>query len=98
MEVCRRGGVSCSARRVPGGFGRSLPGSPVRVGGGSAMEARTGRSLGEDGLDQPCCPAEGAFAEAPLAALVLHINRELIHHLAEVSLLRDLYAHTEGGR
>ena len=56
------------------------------------------RALGEDGLDQPCGPAEGAFAEAPLAALVLHINRELIHHLAEVSLLRDLYAHTEGGR
>jgi len=25
---------------------------------------------------------------------VLHINRELIHHLAEVCLLRDLYLHT----
>jgi len=25
--------------------------------------------------------------------LVLHIHRELIHHLAEVSLLRDLYSH-----
>jgi hypothetical protein len=24
---------------------------------------------------------------------VLHIHRELIHHLAEVSLLRDLYSH-----
>ena len=28
-----------------------------------------------------------------MAALVLHINREMIHHLAEVALLRDLYAH-----
>ncbi len=27
------------------------------------------------------------------AALVLHIHRELIHHGAEIALLRDLYAH-----
>jgi hypothetical protein len=26
-----------------------------------------------------------------MAALVLHINREVIHHGAEVALLRDLY-------
>lgn len=52
--------------------------------------------LGEDGLHRPCGPAEGPFAEAPMAALVLHINRELIHHLAEVFLLRDLYLHTHG--
>jgi len=26
-----------------------------------------------------------------MAALVLHINREAIHHLAEVALLRDLW-------
>lgn len=56
------------------------------------------RALGEGGLDQPCGPAEGPFADAPLAALVLHINRELTHHLAEVSPLRDLYAHTDRGR
>ncbi|WP_394616676.1 DinB family protein [Lentzea sp. JNUCC 0626] len=36
-------------------------------------------------------PAEGPFAEEPMATLVLHINREVIHHLAEVALLRDLY-------
>ncbi len=51
------------------------------------------RSLGEDGLAHPCGPAEGPFAELPMAALVLHIHRELIHHGAEVALLRDLYAH-----
>ena len=34
---------------------------------------------------------ESPFAEFPLAALVLHINREMLHHLAEVMLLRDLY-------
>ncbi|MCP2253145.1 DinB superfamily protein [Prauserella aidingensis] len=52
-------------------------------------------ALGEDGLAQPCGPAEGPFADSSMARLVLHINRELIHHLAEVALLRDLYTHTE---
>jgi hypothetical protein len=51
-------------------------------------------SLGEDGLNRPCGEAEGPYAEYPMAALILHINRELIHHLSEVSLLRDLYLHT----
>lgn len=32
------------------------------------------------------------YAEASRATLVLHINRELIHHFAEIALLRDLYA------
>ncbi|CAN5704970.1 DinB family protein [soil metagenome] len=52
------------------------------------------RDLGEDGLLRPCGPAEGPFAEEPLAVLVLHINRELIHHGAEICLLRDLYRDT----
>jgi hypothetical protein len=47
--------------------------------------------LGEQGLARPCGPTEGPFADAPLADLVLHINRELIHHGAEICLLRDLY-------
>jgi DinB superfamily len=50
-------------------------------------------SLGEDGLLRACGPAEGHFAQAPMADLVLHINRELIHHGAEICLLRDLYLH-----
>lgn len=54
-------------------------------------------SLGEAGLVRPVGAAEGAYAESPYAVLVLHINRELIHHLAEVCLLRDLYAHTQKG-
>lgn len=52
------------------------------------------QSLGEAGLVRPCGEAEGPYAERPLAALVLHINRELTHHLAEVCLLRDLHLHT----
>ena len=50
-------------------------------------------SLGEAGLARPCGDAEGPYAELPLAALVLHINRELIHHGAEILLLRDLFGH-----
>ncbi|GAB3421193.1 DinB family protein [Flindersiella endophytica] len=53
-------------------------------------------SLGEAGLAKPCGEAEGEYADDPLARLVLHINRELIHHLSEVCVLRDLYVHTNG--
>ena len=49
------------------------------------------RALGAEGLARPCGPAEGRFSEEPMAALVLHINREAIHHSAEIALLRDLY-------
>ncbi len=48
-------------------------------------------------LAQPVGAAEGAWADHPMAALVLHITREVLHHGAEVLLLRDLYR-TAGGR
>jgi hypothetical protein len=51
------------------------------------------RALGTDGLGRPCGPDEGPFADHPMAALVLHISRETIHHGAEITLLRDLYRH-----
>jgi hypothetical protein len=54
------------------------------------------RGLGADGLARPCGPAEGPYAQAPLAALVLHINREVLHHGAEIALLRDLYLRLGG--
>jgi hypothetical protein len=54
------------------------------------------RSLDAAALARPVGPAEGPFASHPYAALVLHINREAIHHLGEVCLLRDLYH--AGGR
>lgn len=56
-----------------------------------AVARPVGRGDGEHGLARPCGPAEGPYAEHPLSALVLHINREAIHHLAEIALLRDLY-------
>jgi hypothetical protein len=53
------------------------------------------RTLTAEALAATCGPAEGAFAEVSMAALVLHINRETIHHGAEIALLRDLYARRE---
>lgn len=54
------------------------------------------RSLGTTGLSQP----QGyppAFAQAPLAKKMLYVNVEVIHHGAEICLLRDLYIdHTAG--
>lgn len=52
------------------------------------------RGLGDAGLRHRCGESEGPFAEYPMAALVLHINREVIHHGAELLLLRDLYRST----
>jgi hypothetical protein len=54
------------------------------------------RGLGEDGLFDVVGPRE-PYPEASMADLVLHIQRELIHHLSEVCLLRDLYLHTTNG-
>ncbi|WP_433344833.1 DinB family protein [Micromonospora sp. CA-111912] len=52
------------------------------------------RDLGEAGLRVPV-GAKEPFPELSMADLVLHIHRELIHHLSEVCLLRDLYPHPE---
>lgn len=46
----------------------------------------------ERSLDVPVGQAEGPWADQPRGTLVLHINREVIHHGAEISLLRDLWA------
>jgi hypothetical protein len=49
------------------------------------------RGLSADDLGRACGPSEQYFPDAPLAQLVLHINREMLHHLAEIALLRDLH-------
>ena len=94
---------SCLAERTAHHFGGPPAGPETWVFAGSADEALRQldtaydawsagvEELGEEGLARPCGPAEGFFAEAPLSDLVLHINRELIHHGAEICLLRDLY-------
>ena len=52
------------------------------------------RGLSNDDLSRPVGPAEGPWAEHPFIELILHINREVIHHGAEIACIRDLYAHT----
>jgi hypothetical protein len=50
------------------------------------------RNLGAAGLTRPqgaISPAQ--FADAPMVKLILYTNLEVIHHGAEVCLLRDLY-------
>lgn len=54
------------------------------------------RGVGADQLHRPVGPAEGPWAEHPFVELILHINREVIHHGAEVACIRDLYAHQKG--
>jgi len=49
------------------------------------------RGLDPEALAAPCGVHEGEYADLPFAALVLHINREAIHHCAELLLMRDLY-------
>jgi DinB superfamily len=99
--------VECLAMRTAGHFGgrpadyESWEHAATADGGLAQLDAAYDAwsagvaSVGDEGLARPCGPAEGPFAESPLADLVLHINRELIHHGAEVCLLRDLYAHRE---
>jgi hypothetical protein len=53
------------------------------------------RGLGPADLRVPVGPSE-PYPDAPVADLVLHVHRELIHHLAEVCLLRDLHLRTRG--
>lgn len=48
-------------------------------------------TLDAAGLARKVGPAEGPYSEYPMATLILHINREVIHHGAEIALLRDLY-------
>jgi hypothetical protein len=52
------------------------------------------RRLSELDMGKPCGPAEGPYAERPMCDLVLHVNREVIHHGAEIACMRDLYCHS----
>ena len=53
------------------------------------------RGLDDAAPARPCGPAEGPYADFSMATLVLHINREVIHHGAEIACIRDLYTHTQ---
>ena len=51
---------------------------------------------GPDWLFDKLGPSYGPFAESTFLGLMLHVIDELVHHAAEVALLRDLYR--AGGR
>jgi len=54
------------------------------------------RRLGTEGLARPQGPKQPPeFADAPMAKLILYTNLEVIHHGAEICLLRDLYLRNE---
>jgi hypothetical protein len=75
---------------------------PTAAGGVALFEEHYGRwrshveGLDEDALARPVGPAEGEFAASPFLELVLHLNREALHHGAEILLLLDLYRATHG--
>jgi hypothetical protein len=46
-----------------------------------------------DLLDRTLGPALGPYADDTYNAMFLHCHDELSHHGAEISLLRDLWAH-----
>ena len=50
--------------------------------------------LSDDEFLKPLGPAGDAFADDPMAALVLHVSRETMHHGGEIGVLRDLYRAT----
>ncbi|ETA71006.1 DinB family protein [Actinospica robiniae] len=55
------------------------------------------KKLDQAGLERPIGPNFGPYADDSVHALVLHAADEVIHHAAEVALLRDLYQ-AAGGR
>jgi hypothetical protein len=97
--------VSCLGYRVGWYFGGQDLESRAIVYAGTADEALKQldemygrwdagvRGLSDADLDNPPAVGPEPFS---LENRVLHVNRELIHHGAEVSLLRDLYRWQDG--
>jgi hypothetical protein len=48
-------------------------------------------ALDDEAIRRPLGPKGGPYANDSMAALVLHLNREVMAHGAEICLLRDLY-------
>jgi hypothetical protein len=75
---------------------------PTAAGGVALLEEHYGRwrshvaDLDDDALARPVGPAEGPFADSPFLELILHLDREALHHGAEILLLLDLYRATGG--
>jgi hypothetical protein len=55
-------------------------------------------ALDESDLARPTGPSEGPYRDHPLATLILHVNREVMHHGGEIGVVRDLYRDQKIGR
>ena len=78
-------------------YSRTAEGALRQLDDGHDAWVRDVRRLGPAGLVQPqgaISPPE--YADAPMARLVLYTHVEVIHHGAEISLLRDLYLRKDG--
>ncbi|MTD14277.1 DinB family protein [Nakamurella sp. YIM 132087] len=82
------GGPSMSYRDFD--YPATAAGGLAALDAGEAIWRAGVASLDEAALVENC--REEGFEEDSMAALVLHIHREIIHHGAEICLLRDLYA------
>lgn len=91
------------AELVEGWFGPSRPHSAADALGDAASAVRVLAehwhafaeaitAFPDDDYLVPIGPIGGPFAESTTLGLVLHIIDELVHHGAEVGVLRDLYA------
>jgi hypothetical protein len=79
--------IDYATHRYPG----DAAGALAQLDEGYAAWMKGVRGLGAEELARACGPAEGPYADVSMAALILHINREMLHHGAEIALLRDLY-------
>jgi hypothetical protein len=54
-------------------------------------------ALSAEELERPLGPKGAFFANEPMAALIVHINREVMHHGGEIGVVRDLYRLRDAG-
>ncbi len=91
-------GLGCFAERTATFFGGTVPDLPGTAADALDFLDRTYRdwhdaiaALDDAGLRRPLGRAGGRYAREPVTALIVHINREVMHHGGEIGVLRDLY-------
>ena len=87
--------TSTSAARRPTTSPGTTPPTPRRRCSSSTPHMRTGSpgyAASTRSSGRPIGPNEGPWADYAMSELILHINREVIHHGAEIACIRDLYA------
>jgi uncharacterized damage-inducible protein DinB len=78
----------------PGGPGPAADAGSALLALDAAFEVWTAvlAAVPDSSLPEPIGPVGGPYADSTRRAFVLHALDELIHHGAEVALVRDLYA------